>query len=331
MKKKLILNFVDFSDDFNKKYNFFLNLLEKYYDVEISDQPDMLFYSNFGVEHLKYKCKKVFYSGENIGPNYFFCDYAFSFEDTDEKNFFLPHFVEFDYFFDVKDKLSNDEVAAYRSTEKDKFCNFMASNYRAKERISFVKALMQHKRVDCLGPVLYNMGERNNIGKQDCSGQYIDWRKDKLETVKSYKFSMAFENEQAYNYVTEKIFQPFVVGSIPIYWGANNIDEMFNPKCFVNVNRFHTFEEAIDEIIRIDADDTYYQTFFEESPFLNPSKLSDITEAKIVERIETILTSDEKPVGKRYAIRHTLLYYILNAKLQVIKIFKKTVKKLLNR
>ncbi len=58
MNKKLKLNFVDFSGDFTPKNNFFLNLLEKYYDIQISDDPEILFYSNFGYEHLKYKCKE---------------------------------------------------------------------------------------------------------------------------------------------------------------------------------------------------------------------------------------------------------------------------------
>lgn len=329
MKKKLKLNFVDFSGDFTPRNNFFLNLLENHYDIEISDDPDTLFYSNFGYEHLKYKCTKIFYSGENIAPNYFFCDYAFSFEDTDEKNFFLPHFAEYEYFFDFKNNIKHEETDAYKNTRKEKFCNFMASNYKAKERIKFVKELMKKKKVDCLGPVLYNMEDRDTIGKQDQAGKYIDWRKEKLETIKEYKFTMAFENEQAYNYVTEKIYQPLLVGSIPIYWGAPNVNTLFNPKCFVNVNRFNSYKEAIAEIVRIDEDETYYQTFFEELAILPNSKLIEVSKEKILERINTIIQSSKEPVGTKYQIRHSLLYYILNTKLQVMKFIKNRVKKII--
>lgn len=329
MKKKLKLNFTDFSGDFTFKNNFFLNLLENHYDIEISDDPEILFYSNFGYEHLKYKCKKIFYSGENIAPNYFFCDYAFSFEDTNEKNFFLPHFTEYEYFFDFKDQIKNEEIEAYRNTKKEKFCNFMASNNKAKERINFVKELVKRKKVDCLGPVLYNMEARDTVGKQDQSGKYIDWRKEKLEIIKEYKFTMSFENEQAYNYVTEKIYQPLLVGSIPIYWGAPNVDTLFNPKCFVNVNNFNSYEEAIDEIMRIDDDETYYKTFFEESVILSDSKLIEVSEEKILERINTIILCDKKPIGAMYPVRNRLLYYILNTKLQAMKYIKNRVKKII--
>ncbi len=331
MKKKLKLNFVDFSGDFTSKNNYFLNLLENYYDIEISNDPDILFYSNFGYEHLKYQCKKIFYSGENNAPNYFFCDYAFSFHDTDEKNFFLPHFVEFEYFFNFKNDVKNEEIEIYKNTKKEKFCNFMASNYKAKERINFVKALMKRKKVDCLGPVLYNMEISDNVGKLDHTGEYIDWRKEKFETIKEYKFTMAFENEQAYNYVTEKIYQPLVVGSIPIYWGAPNVDTIFNPKCFVNVNNFNSYEEAIDEIIKIDEDKAYYETFFEEPAILIHSKLIDLSEKQIIERINTVILRDKEPVGHKYRSTHRILYYILNTKLQIVKYIKNIIKKLIRR
>ena len=329
MKKKIKLYFVDFSDDFTSKNNFFLNLLEKYYDIEISNDPDILIYSNFGYEHLKYQCKKIFYSGENNTTNYFFCDYAFSFEDSDEKNFFFPHFTEYEYFFDFKNNEYNADIEAYKNSKKGKFCSFMASNYKAKERINFVKELMKRKKVDCLGPVLYNMDKSDTSGKVDQFGEYIDWRKEKLETIKEYKFTIAFENEQAYNYVTEKLYQPFVVGSIPIYWGAPNVDLLFNPKCFVNVNNFNSYEEAIEEIIKIEENEAYYKTFFEESPISPDSKLKGITKEKILERITTIIECDKKPVGSKYSKIHRVLYYILNTKLQVMKYIKNRVKKMI--
>lgn len=46
MKKKTIkINFKYFPEDFNPENNFFINNLKKLYDVEISDNPDYVFYS----------------------------------------------------------------------------------------------------------------------------------------------------------------------------------------------------------------------------------------------------------------------------------------------
>jgi len=174
----------------------------------------------------------------------------------------------------------------------------MASNYKAKDRINFVKELMERKKVDCLGPVLYNMTDVENIGKQEGSGEYKDWRKEKLDTIKGYKFTIAFENEQSYNYVTEKIYQPLVVGSIPIYWGAPNVNELFNQKCFVNVNNFSSYKEAIDEIIKIDEDDEYYKTFFEE-------ELSHIFSCNLSINVETSPSTAFFIAGLKFTVETT--------------------------
>ena len=65
-------------------------LIQKY-SVTIDENPDFLFYSCFGEEYLKFDCIRIFYSGENIRPNFMACDFAFSFDYNKRKNHFrLP-------------------------------------------------------------------------------------------------------------------------------------------------------------------------------------------------------------------------------------------------
>ena len=43
---------------------------------------------------VKHKCLKIFVTGENVKPDFRDCDYAFSFEPTDERNFQWPVYVD---------------------------------------------------------------------------------------------------------------------------------------------------------------------------------------------------------------------------------------------
>ncbi|KAJ4767694.1 Glycoprotein 3-alpha-L-fucosyltransferase [Rhynchospora pubera] len=52
-----------------------------------------------------------------------------------------------------------------------------------------------------------------------------DGNVDKVETLKRYKFSLAFENSNEEDYVTEKFFQSLVAGAVPVVVGAPNIHD----------------------------------------------------------------------------------------------------------
>jgi len=69
---------------------------------------------------------------------------------------------------------------------------------------------------------------------------------DKTSYVKHYKFNVSYENiKNVPGYVTEKIFDSFKAGSIPIYLGASNITETIPKNCFIDRNDFNDHWELI--------------------------------------------------------------------------------------
>jgi hypothetical protein len=267
---KIKINFTDFWEGFNKKDNYFYNLLLEDYNIEISENPDFLFFSLFGNQHLKYNCKKIFYTGENIEPPLKIneCDYSFSFDYLDdERNYRLPHYLLYDGYYELLDKKIE------KSLIDRKFCNFVASNPNSPIRNDFFKKLSKYKKVDSGGRWMNNLG-------------YIVGDKRKFQS--EYKFSISFENG-AYRgefpgYTTEKIMEPMTVNSIPIYHGNPIIEREFNTKSFVNYYDFKNFDDMIDFIIELDKDDDKYLKMIKEPWFEN-----GIPESNKIENIKSFL------------------------------------------
>jgi len=58
-----------------------------------------------------------------------------------------------------------------------------------------------------------------------------------------HKFHLSFENSQADDYVTEKIYLPLMVGTIPVYKGAPNVDNYVPPMSIIKVDDFPTVRD----------------------------------------------------------------------------------------
>lgn len=239
--RKIKINFCDFSKGFNREENDFIDILSERYEVEISDNPDYLFYSVFGKEHTKFQCVKIFYTGECITPDFNEADYAIGFDHItfEDRYLRMPLYRLFQY--------RRDLDLAYKQRQADNrsgFCSFVCSNDRGMpERVQMLDLLNRYKQVSSGGRY------KNNVGGPVA---------DKHEFVSGYKFNIAFENCVGNGYTTEKIVQAFAAGAIPIYYGNPKIAQEFNPDAFINCHEYKSLEAAVDAVIRIDSDDALY-------------------------------------------------------------------------
>jgi len=65
----------------------------------------------------------------------------------------------------------------------------------------------------------------------------------KADVLSRYTFAICFENMVLERYITEKIFDCFFAGTIPIYLGAPDIARWVPEECFIDMRRFLGFEE----------------------------------------------------------------------------------------
>lgn len=304
MKRKIKIFFTDFWPVFNIYDNYFTNLLSKRYDLEVtSENPDFLLYSVFGTDFLRYNCTRIFYTGENVRPDFNDCDWAFTFDLLKhERHYRLPLYPLFGNVL----KLTLPQPSPLKTlNEKTNFCNFIYSNSGPKLRREFFHKLNIIKRVDSAGRLYRNTDKKI---------------KDKLSFIKSYKFTIAFENESYPGYTTEKIFEPMLVNSIPIYWGNPYINQEFNSKSFVNVHEFSSIDEVIEKVIELDNNDNKYLEMLAEPFFKNNIPNECVKPDNILAQFDKIFNTDIVPVAtkqtnnKLYLTGRDALFKINNLK-----------------
>lgn len=303
--KSLTVKYIDEHAGFKHTHNAIYNALNKYFRVQVvKDNPDIVISLGFGTEHFHHHQPKIILMTEvgRFNPDYF--DLCTGFRIHDAKNF-NPNFKD-DTYFDMlgitlydgyDDLLHHNKRHAIYTPNPDKFCAFMYHNGAAIARRIFCKKLMKYKRVDCLGAVMRNT---EAVVPKAISNNH-NWRQEQLHIYNRYKFTIAFENQSVPRYVTEKMLQPLLVGAIPIYWGAEDANEYFNPDCFINVNDFKSFEDCIAHIKKVDNDPELYQKYLDAPPILPTSKLHDMTVDKLGDwlygRIQYVLDNPKTCVG----------------------------------
>jgi len=120
-------------------------------------------------------------------------------------------------------------------------------------RNGFARELMAHIKIDSYGRFLNNRQlETEDRGHET-----------KIALIGDYKFCLAFENAIAPDYVTEKFFEPFISGTVPVYRGAPNADLFApGPNSFVDASKFSGPKELAEFLIYLDNNDDAYRRYF---------------------------------------------------------------------
>ena len=83
---------------------------------------------------------------------------------------------------------------------------------------------------------------------------------DKSSVLRQARFSYCYENSRDIpNYITEKMLDSLVSGCVPIYWGANNVQDHVPANCFID-RRLFSDTAAVHQHL-MDMDDAAYQRY----------------------------------------------------------------------
>jgi hypothetical protein len=301
------INFVDFWPNFQKTDNYFYHLLSTKHEVVIDEEnPDLLFFSvdysrrKERDKYLNHKCCKIFFTGENVRPNFDGptsveyprysigkCDLAFTFDySEDPRNYRLPLWAFFINWFNVaynEDRdpaylIPLDSLLTRSNSEKPHFCNFLFSNSSG-ERIKILKTIEQYRSVSCAGSLCNNTNYRIR-GRGD--------QKHKIDFISQFKFTIAAENSKSDGYTTEKMIHPLSAGSIPIYWGSDKVEEEFNEKSFINANKL-SHDDLLEAIIEVDKNDILWKNMVNEPVFTDNKIPEPILPENVLNFLEEVI------------------------------------------
>jgi|694.fasta_scaffold128775_2 hypothetical protein len=265
------ISFSDFWGGFDYKNNFFIHYIKQLFPdrsiyVTSIEEADFLIYCNFGTNHLsanRNKVKKIFYTGENIRPNFNDCDYSFTFDfdDYGDRNIRIPLWYLYIDWFDVK-SYGNPQYLVSPKTFKQKWfnvpkiknCCTVFSNPKP-ERFAMVNAMSRYMSVDGYG-IPFNS---HTIGEED-----------KYQKISEYRCSICFENSSYSGYVTEKLLHARTAGNLSVYWGHRDVEKDFNPNGFISANNFNSFEDCAAYVNEVMNDHHKYDSIVNAPVFSSP-------------------------------------------------------------
>ena len=123
---------------------------------------------------------------------------------------------------------------------------------------------------------------------------FISWKggisaEDKKKIINNYKFIFVIENSSDYNgYMTDKIFEAFFSGSVPIYLGPSNIEKYIPNNCFIDYRNFKDLRELYSFLTSINKN-VYDDYLINIHNYLESNESKFFSEAQLCKNLFKVL------------------------------------------
>ena len=239
-KNDISLDTQDITKDFNSDFTIYIDYQEPKSKLNylIVREPPTIIPNNHKIQKLKY-FEKVFTWNSDL-ENY--------------KNIFKINTLSFDL--ENLNILDNNSKDGYLLVVSNKKSSSKYENYSKRfEVIDFFEN--QNKKFHLYGTGWHHKSYKNNIINKICNNRYIKIRadlpinykgeiKNKINLGSKFLFQFAIENtKNVKGYISEKIFDCFFSGSIPIYSGSSDIKNYIPENIFINFDDFNNLQELI--------------------------------------------------------------------------------------
>jgi hypothetical protein len=135
-------------------------------------------------------------------------------------------------------------------------------------------------------------GERISWCPLHKNQSYLNWMPDtvdynleklglgKRKRLGEYKFVIASENFRgSKGYISEKIFDAILGGSVPVYFGEKKIADFIPKNSFIDASEFHSLEHLVKKLERM-SEEEWQQIRSAGKAFLNSNEFLEFTNKK---------------------------------------------------
>lgn len=244
----------------------------------------------------KFEGKKVFYTAEDVEHprtqlNLYYGDYCLDYVDLamgfgevkNKKYLRFPYWITTTFAPEMDEQQIRDRVREINEVhyEKSNECVLINKHDPGKTRELVYDGVKDILHVKLAG------AWRNNT--RELWDQYGN---DKAAYLRTFKFNICAENDNTERYVTEKLFDAFLAGCIPLYYGSNNDPEpgLINRDAVIFWNKEGNNDENRKKVLTLKNDESCYQRFISQ-PRLLPAAEDYVIDryAKLKEHFARIL------------------------------------------
>lgn len=111
---------------------------------------------------------------------------------------------------------------------------------------------------------------------------------EKVSTLSGYRFALCFENTAFPGYVTEKIFDCFRAGCIPVYRGAPDITSLIPAGAFIDARDFGDLS-ALESFLRDLRPEAAHDYIAAATDFMNSNRAEQFTQGHFVREVSSVL------------------------------------------
>lgn len=119
----------------------------------------------------------------------------------------------------------------------------------------------------------------------------------KVDYLKFFRFCFAYENIRGLpGYITEKIFDCFHAGVVPVYWGAPDIESVIPEGCFIDRRDFLT-QEKLYQFLKQMSGAEHERYLRNIRAFLNSSEAQRFTKKGFIQLFIEMLQTPNRGIG----------------------------------